>query len=235
MGPSRYQPRDCTQDAPVCLASNSRNADEIPMKADTKGVHSLELEEQDDEIDQYLENEDELNQLLIKAMRTMSDEIEVWEDTLDITKHPEPGSWITQSERDDTIHELQVSNYCNVVLAINNHDEDIDNNMETEHDIPCVYTSPKELNRYQLDNLYEFNKLSKLKNYFTKKTGIEKSQYTLNEILAILKTIIFKEKLLDPNNKSIVLCSKDLEEALDMKALHITEIQHQVLAQITKV
>ena len=113
MGPSRYQPRDCTQDAPVCLASNSRNADEIPMKADTKGVHSLELEEQDDEIDQYLENEDELNQLLIKAMRTVSDEIEVWEDTLDITKHPEPGSWITQSERDNTIYEVQVSNYCN--------------------------------------------------------------------------------------------------------------------------
>ena len=142
---------------------------------------------------------------------------------------------ITYCNKSVVIYEVQVSNYCNLVHAINNHGEDIDNNMETEYAIPRVYISPGELNRNQLDNLNKFNKLSKLKNYFMKKTEIENSQYTLNEILTILKTIIFKEKLLDPNYKSIVLCSKDLEEALDMKALHITEIQHQVLAQITKV
>ena len=70
-----------------------------------------------------------------------------------------------------------------------------------------------------MDDLYKFNELSKLKNYFTKKTGIERSQYTLNEILTMLKTIIVEEKLQDQSNKSIELCSKDLEEALNMKAL----------------
>ena len=68
LGPSYHQPRECTQDAPVCLALDARNADKIHMKADTNGVSSLELEDQKDEIDEYMEYEDELNQLLIKAM-----------------------------------------------------------------------------------------------------------------------------------------------------------------------
>ena len=90
LGPSHYQPRDNMQDAPVCLASNARNADEIPMKSDTEGAHNLELEEQEDEMNQYLEDEDKLDQLLMKAMRTVSDEVEIWEDTVDITKLPKP-------------------------------------------------------------------------------------------------------------------------------------------------
>ena len=51
----------------------------------------------------------------------------------------------------------------------------------------------------------------------------------------MLKTIIVEEKLQDQSNKSIELCSKDLEEALNMKALHVIEMKQQVLAQITKV
>ena len=39
--------RDCTPDVPVCLASAARNTDKIHMKADTKGVPSLEPEKQE--------------------------------------------------------------------------------------------------------------------------------------------------------------------------------------------
>jgi len=39
-----------------------------------------------------------------------------------------------------------------------------------------------------------------------------------------LKEIIGDEELYDPDNASIVLCDHELETALDVKALHLTEI-----------
>jgi len=31
--------------------------------------------------------------------------------------------------------------------------------------------------------------------------------------------------MFDPQNPSMILCSEELEEAIDMKALHVTEMQ----------
>jgi len=67
------------------------------------------------------------------------------------------------------------------------------------------------------------------------KTGVEKTYYTLAEILTILKDVIRGEQQFDENNPSVILCSRDLEEALNMKALHVTEIRDLVLNHITKV
>ena len=75
----------------------------------------------------------------------------------------------------------------------------------------------------------------KLKNFVTRKTGVEKIYYTLAKILTILKEVIRGEQLFDPDNQLVILCSTDLEEALDIKALHVTEIRNLILAHITKV
>jgi len=67
------------------------------------------------------------------------------------------------------------------------------------------------------------------------KTGVEKNLYTLAEILTILKEVIRGEEMFDPKNPSIIICSRDLEAALNMKALHVTEIRDLVLNHIVKV
>ena len=46
---------------------------------------------------------------------------------------------------------------------------------------------------------------------------------------------LLEEGLFDYANPSILLCSKDLEEALNMKAFHMTETRDLVLSHITKI
>ena len=50
-----------------------------------------------------------------------------------------------------------------------------------------------------------------------------------------LKVIVRSEKLFDLKNPSIIMCDHDLEIALDMKDLHVTEIRNQILKQLTLV
>ena len=45
------------------------------------------------------------------------------------------------------------------------------------------------------------------------------------KVLVALREIISREKLFDQRNPTIIICSAELEEALDMKALHLTEIK----------
>ena len=44
--------------------------------------------------------------------------------------------------------------------------------------------------------------------------------------------MISRERLYDANNTTVIICSKDLEKALDMKFLHVTEIRDVVLTQM---
>jgi hypothetical protein len=76
---------------------------------------------------------------------------------------------------------------------------------------------------------------SYLKTFLTNKTDVCKTYYSLAEILTILKDVVRGEGLFDPNNPSIILCSPELEKALNMKALHVTQIRDQVMSHITKV
>ena len=50
-----------------------------------------------------------------------------------------------------------------------------------------------------------------------------------------MKNIIKGEGMFDHANPSVIICSPELERALNMKALHVTEIRDLVLSQITKV
>ncbi len=45
------------------------------------------------------------------------------------------------------------------------------------------------------------------------------------QVLQLLKDIISEERLYDDRNASIVLADQDLEIALDVRALHLTEIR----------
>jgi hypothetical protein len=75
-----------------------------------------------------------------------------------------------------------------------------------------------ELNKNLLNTLFKFQPLSKLKRFSISKTDVMRG-----------------EGMFDPANPSVILCSEDLEEALNMRALHVTEIRDLVLSHITKV
>jgi len=59
-----------------------------------------------------------------------------------------------------------------------------------------------------------------------------KLEYTLFVVLSALRHVISRERLYDPNNTTVIICSIDLERALDMKFLHVTEIRDVVLTQM---
>jgi hypothetical protein len=45
------------------------------------------------------------------------------------------------------------------------------------------------------------------------------------QLLLALKRVITAEKLFDPHNPTIIMCDWALEEALQMKALHVSELR----------
>jgi hypothetical protein len=71
---------------------------------------------------------------------------------------------------------------------------------------------------------YSFTLGSPLEEYMEKKRCKLPSVFTLFQILESLKNIIWKETLYDENNVGIVMCDKDLEKALNVKALHMQNI-----------
>lgn len=98
-----------------------------------------------------------------------------------------------------------------------------------------VLVTPVELNRNLLNSFFKFKPQSKLELFIMKKKNIlDKKIFTLAEVLTYLKEIIRGERLFDLKNPSIIICDNDLEDALNMKALHVTEIRDLVLAQLTK-
>ena len=104
------------------------------------------------------------------------------------------------------------------------------NQSQTQH-----YPSPKELNMVTLYSRYRFKPKSKLKEYLDIKTNIKRSYYLLVEIMEKIKVIVRSENLYDPKNPSIIMCDPNLETALNVKDLHVTEVRHQILKHLTLV
>jgi hypothetical protein len=75
---------------------------------------------------------------------------------------------------------------------------------------------------------YRFAHGSKLQTALEKRNRIdpENNCFTITELLHILKSILFLEKLFDPQNSSIILFSPDLEEVFNARAAHITDLVH---------
>jgi hypothetical protein len=51
------------------------------------------------------------------------------------------------------------------------------------------------------------------------------ARFYSSQILTVLKDVISSEKMFDEKNPSVIICSKPMEQALDQKALHVTEVR----------
>jgi len=91
----------------------------------------------------------------------------------------------------------------------------------------------QEINRDTLHSLYAFKENAPLKNYILKKRPSTGEFLTLAEVLTILKVIIRDEEMFDMRNPAIILCDQNLEKALNMRALHVSEIRAIVHSQLT--
>ena len=90
-----------------------------------------------------------------------------------------------------------------------------------------------EQNRVTLNTIYRFKTDSKLKTYLAEKTGTtERESRSLADILSDLKHIIIREKMFDIRNPYVILCTKELEQAINQRALHVAEIRDAVLSQM---
>ena len=90
-----------------------------------------------------------------------------------------------------------------------------------------------ELNHKLLNTTFLFRQGSQLRTYLLEKRGIDdKKYYTLAVIMLGLKAIIREETMFDVNNPKIVLCSPQLEEALNRKAVHISQFRNEVLKHL---
>jgi len=59
-----------------------------------------------------------------------------------------------------------------------------------------------------------------------------KVEYTLFTVLSAMRSLISSERLYDANNTTVIICSPELEGALGMKSLHVTEVRDVVLTQM---
>lgn len=93
------------------------------------------------------------------------------------------------------------------------------------------------LNRKLLNSIFKFKPQSRLRRFIASKEGgcYDTTLFKLATILTVLKDIIRGEGLYDEKNPYIILCSAELELALDMKALHVSEIRDLVLKHLIKI
>jgi Zinc finger, C3HC4 type (RING finger)/SWIB/MDM2 domain len=81
-----------------------------------------------------------------------------------------------------------------------------------------------------------FTDTSKLHRYLAVKCrgyiSISRKDYNLYEVLLALKKVITSDRLYDPQNPTVVLCDDLLEDVLEVKAIHVSEIKDQVCKQL---
>ena len=86
-----------------------------------------------------------------------------------------------------------------------------------------------------LNTTFKFKTHSKLKDIIASKSKTGKIFYSFIEILSILKEVIRDEGLYDQTNPAIIICSPKLEDALDMRALHVKQINQVVLPHLEEI
>ena len=91
---------------------------------------------------------------------------------------------------------------------------------------------PVVLNHHLLNSKVRFRPQAKLRSFLVQKTGTEEKVYVLKDLLMTLKEVIRKEGLYDHGNPSVIICSSELERALERKALHVSQIRDIVLDQV---
>ena len=81
---------------------------------------------------------------------------------------------------------------------------------------------------WELNRLYTIREGSILKTVLTKQTGVEKTFYTIMEILVILRDFIRKNHLADRGNPTMIICNEELEKSFGIKAFHLSEIKRLI-------
>lgn len=91
-----------------------------------------------------------------------------------------------------------------------------------------------ELNYKLLNTVFLFKEDSKLRTFLLNKKAIDENKryLTLAVIMLALKKVIKDESLYDENNTKIILCSQELESAIDRRAMHATEVRNEVIKQL---
>ena len=98
-----------------------------------------------------------------------------------------------------------------------------------------VLVTPIQKNKSLLNSLFKFKPTSKLLRYVQDKSHVKKTVFTLAEVLTVLKNVIRGEGQFDEKNPAIIMCSAELEKAINMKALHVMEIRDLVLSHLIKI
>ena len=73
---------------------------------------------------------------------------------------------------------------------------------------------------------------SRLKRFLNMKCDEKDRSFTYLQVLKILKDVITSEKLFDPKNPAIILCDDNLEQALDQKALHVSQLNAAIIPHL---
>lgn len=93
---------------------------------------------------------------------------------------------------------------------------------------PSIYNIPR-----RFGNNSKLHKL--MSDKCPDRVQMSKFDYTLLHVLLTLRQLIATMKLYDPNNTTMIVCNEELESALEVKALHITEIREIVCKQLQAV
>ena len=86
-----------------------------------------------------------------------------------------------------------------------------------------------------LDRNFNFAQDSQLKKLVESKVTMDGPDFSFQNILIFLKNLILKDGLYDKRNPPIIICSQELETALNIKALHVGELKKAVLKQLVPV
>ena len=89
------------------------------------------------------------------------------------------------------------------------------------------------LNRDLLNTEFVFKTGAPLKTYLKTRSEDFDKCFTLKDLLVQLKNIILTGKLFDQTNPSMVRCDRELEVALNRKAVHVVNLRELVLDQIS--
>ncbi len=80
-----------------------------------------------------------------------------------------------------------------------------------------------------LHSTYSFLKCSPLKNYILRRYPNFAPTFTLFALLTCMKNTIRDEFLFDEKNPAIIMCDEELDTALEVSVLHVTQVREKTL------
>ena len=111
-------------------------------------------------------------------------------------------------------------------------------NIQQPAQIPSRDRPPHHLDSQRSINIFSlliFKKDSALKALIDKYARTTKISYSLAEVMTIIIHSIISKEMYDKTNIPIISCSKELGEALGVRALHLLELKRAVLSKVIQI